>query len=260
MLCADPGLGPRIAQGPRAALAGFDLDERDLARLSAMAADPGMATNWTLYRANRLTPLNRILPLTLGALGTQLRPVLDSFWRSRAASLQSAGEAEAFVRFLREQLRDGMIRNPVLGEVTEFEFAVSELRFLSRRHAEALVDERRGADHDGLEAPCTPLICHPLVRVVGFRHDPNLVLGRVAAGDTAWCDFPQQEHFLLLDWRGHDLRLCDIGGALGALLKTFEAGGRCVAGEQVAALRRAGYLVVPRAGHDAERSGAAAAE
>jgi hypothetical protein len=245
-LCSAPELGPRIVHDPHATLAGFELDGRELGRLAAMAADPGMATNWTLYRANRLTPLNRILPITLGVLGAELRPVVNRFWRSRAASLQSAGEAESFARFLRQQLAEGTIVDPILAEVVDFELAVSELRFLSRKQAAALVEHESGAGHDGPEIPEGLLIRHPLIRVVRFRHDPDLVFGRIAEGGAAGCSFPEEEHFLVLDWRAEDLRLCDLGARLGAFLETFGSEARCAAGEQAAALRRAGYLVVPR--------------
>jgi len=245
-LCANPGLGPRILGDPCAALAAFELNQRELGRLVAMAADPGMATNWTLYRANRLTPLNRILPLTLAVLGAELRPVLDRFWQSHAASLQSAGEAESFAQFVKWQLAEGIVANPILEEVVDFELAVSELRFLSRRHAAALVEDAASTGHGDAEMPGARLICHPLIRVVCFRHDPSLVLSRIAEGTATGCSFPEGEHFLLLDWREDDLRLCDIGAKLGALLKSFGSEVRCAAGDQVMALRRAGYLVVPR--------------
>ena len=203
----------------------YELDARELRRITGMAADPGMATNWTLYRANRLTPLNRILPLTLAALGPGLREVLDHFWRSCPASLQSAGEAAAFVAFLRRQLAEGAILDALLAEVLEFEMAVSELRFLSRRAALA---EKLGEG----------LVRHPLIRVLRFRHEPSLVLGRLAEGHPPG-RLPEGEHYLLLDWRMATLRLGALAPTLGRALLGL---GR-PAQREVAALREAGYLV-----------------
>jgi hypothetical protein len=242
-LAADPGLGQRIQQDPTTALAAFELTRRELRRLAIMARDRGMAVNWTLYRANRLTPLNRILPLTLAVLGPDLRRTLDLFWRAYDASLQSAGEAGNFAQFLKAQLAVGAVVSPILEEVLDFEIAICELRFLSRRQAAVQVADVLPEAATSSEVRSRALTCHPLIRVVAFRHDPSLLLRLLAESRQTDCTLPEGEHYLLLDWRLDELRLGSIDPPLGSLLKTFEKGVGLASSEKVVALRRAGYLI-----------------
>ena len=98
-LVASPArcLALRAAADPAPLLAEYDLTAREIARLAAMARHQGMATNCTIYRSNRLTPLVVNLPDTCRALGPELRPMVDQFW--------DECPTEYFVHFLIESAR-----------------------------------------------------------------------------------------------------------------------------------------------------------
>jgi len=87
----------RAATDPMPLLAEYDLTPREIDRLVTMVRHQGMATNCTIYRSNRLTPLVINLPDTCRALGAELRPVVDRFW--------AECPTEYFVHFLIESAR-----------------------------------------------------------------------------------------------------------------------------------------------------------
>jgi hypothetical protein len=123
-LISDPALVRRVIREPAVALATYDLTCQDLARLATMARSRGMSTNCILYRANRLTPLARLLPLTLAAIGSDLRDVLDRYWRIRPeTSFQFAGEVASFGHFLKCEIASGSLLDGKLEGVLDLELA-----------------------------------------------------------------------------------------------------------------------------------------
>lgn len=194
-MIADPMLTEAVRSGHAASLAGFDLTARERRRLGGMAGQPGMRTNCTLYRANRITPLFRLLPLTVKALGPELRRVVDGFWRACPhTSLQFAEEVALFGGYVRGLLTHGALANPLLPDVLDFELARCELSY-------------RPPEDGG--AP---------LRAVRFRHDPELVLGLAAAGSVLSADAEAGEFWLLLDGRGPEVTVMRLDPEVGRRL------------------------------------------
>lgn len=250
-IVADPGLRRRAMERPAAALPGYDLTPRERRRLADMAGQRGMALNCILHRANRMTPLHRLLPLTCAALGADLARVVDLFWRTHPrTNMQFADEIGRFAGFLKERLAAGEPANPLAEEVLDFECARFHLRFTRPRRGaeggEAAVGAAGGA----------PAL-HPRVRVVAFRHDPERVLAGLAAEGRPppAAELPEGEHYLVLDGRHEEPRISRIGAPLGRLLKRLEAGGPPGGdAEAAAALARTGLLApAPSAGTEARR-------
>jgi hypothetical protein len=133
-----------------------ELSARERARLAAIAADPGLAITVKLHRGFRLGKLLAFTPLTCALLGeARIVEQIAGFWRRRPPlSFYYAEEAIAFCDDLLD--RRGTFDDPFLVEVVGFERAAVELRERDWR--------------DGDEA-----------RVV-FDHDPDAVLGALAAG------------------------------------------------------------------------------
>ena len=109
----DRCIALRAASDPAPLLAEYDLTTREIGRLAAMARHQGMATNCTIYRSNRLTPLVINLPETCRALGAELRPSVDRFW--------AECPTEYFVHFLIESARfadflDASVADPAFPE------------------------------------------------------------------------------------------------------------------------------------------------
>jgi hypothetical protein len=237
-LCADPRLGCRLRAAQEIALPGFELTAQEHRRLAGMVAHRGMAANWTLYRANRLTPLFRLLPLTFAALGEGRRQLLDQFWAGSDASLQNADEAARFCRFILDQATAGDIEDPVILAVTRLEMMGCELRFLPRRR---ILNDLRAAQPK--MAPGTRLVPHPLVRVVTFPHEPDLLLAALMQGASVPCDLPVGEYHLLLDWRPEEPVLLHVDARLGKLLLAAEDPAAALSASDAAALANAGLLV-----------------
>ena len=126
-----------------------------------------------------------------------------------AENLQIPAECERFATFLIRQISAGHITNPYLEEVLTFERTCTELRFYTEEEIQRNV--RRG---DNLP---------PLVRIVTFRHDPELLLGALANTETPAAGLPEGEFHLLVDCRSGeaDFRLVDAEG-LNALRRLSE--------------------------------------
>ena len=97
-LAASPALCLAVRSDPAAALARYDLDDRDRARLTRAAWQRGMDANCTLYRATRVTALNAMLPITLSVMRPVLRDVLDRYWADEP--VHERGFARESARFL----------------------------------------------------------------------------------------------------------------------------------------------------------------
>jgi hypothetical protein len=117
-------------------LDGYDLSTRERARLAAMVRHPGMSTNCTLYRANRLGAIARGLPASCEALGSRLAAFVHGFWCAFPdADLQFRSEARRFAEFLAARLgndpADQAIAGIVRAEIAEFEALYESERTIS---------------------------------------------------------------------------------------------------------------------------------
>jgi hypothetical protein len=104
---ADLTASPALVTAVRASAATLDaypLTEKERARLTAIAASPGMHANCVLYRANRLAPLALNLPETCAALGEQLPALTAAYWASETRTdVHFLIEADRFARWLEGQ-------------------------------------------------------------------------------------------------------------------------------------------------------------
>jgi hypothetical protein len=100
-LAASPKLCLAVRADPDAALARYELDERERGRLARAVWQRGMDANCTLYRATRITPLNTIAPLTLGLIRPVLREILDAYWEAHPVhEVRFTREAARFIAWL----------------------------------------------------------------------------------------------------------------------------------------------------------------
>src|ERR1041385_1352613 len=58
----------------------YDLTPLEYKRVVHCLRHRGMKVCWSLHRANRLGPIDAVLPLTCTALGSDLRGELELFW------------------------------------------------------------------------------------------------------------------------------------------------------------------------------------
>lgn len=102
-LTASPALVSAVRKSP-ATLARYPLTEKEVARLTAIAASAGMHANCVLYRANRLAPLALNLPETCAALGAQLPALTAAYWAAEPRTdVHFLLEADRFARWLDSQ-------------------------------------------------------------------------------------------------------------------------------------------------------------
>ena len=70
-LIASPRLCRELRAAPDGVLAHYELTERERTRLMQAVRQPGMSTNCTLYRSNRVTPIERVrAAASILAIGT----------------------------------------------------------------------------------------------------------------------------------------------------------------------------------------------
>jgi hypothetical protein len=248
-LIASPALCRRLAASATSAasaageagedggvLGRYALTEREERRLLAVARQRGMATNCTLYRANRLSPLRSLLPRTCVLLGPRLRAELDAYLEvHRETDLEFRREIEAFGRSLLGRWQAGEIPIPALPEVVAFELAAHELQSLPRRDVLARLEAEPGAG---------PSRLHPLVRVLRFRYDPAALLPPLVAGEPLPADLSEGEFFLLLDARSDEMTSSALPPALGRVLSGLGGpGGPPLLRQDEADLAAAGLVV-----------------
>jgi hypothetical protein len=194
-LVMTPALRRRIAEGGAAvgdALAAYELSDRERRRLAALARDPGLKMGTTIHRSFRLSMLANALPRTCKVLPPQaLRELVHAYWKeSLPRSLQYAPEARGFAEFALARSRAGAVPDsPYLDEVLETELAILALAEIPAKEPAA---DAPASDGDGDSRR----------RVVPFRHDPDAVLGPLAAGRVPPGGLPEGEHYLLLTARG----------------------------------------------------------
>jgi hypothetical protein len=115
-LAASPALVTAVRASP-APLDGYPLTDKERARLSAIAASPGMHANCVLYRANRLAPLALNLPDTCAALGELLPILTATYWAAEPRTdVHFLIEADRFARWLASQDIPAEARLPLASE------------------------------------------------------------------------------------------------------------------------------------------------
>jgi hypothetical protein len=204
--------------GVSSVLGDYDLSPRERERLLDIVWQRGMSTNCTLYRSNRVTPIYTLLHQTCVVLGARLKATVDAYWAETALSdLEFKREIDRFGAFLKQQLANGVLTDPLLEEVLDLELAMSALRFAPRRKILAHLSTASSGSHDRLYR-------HPLVRVVHFRHDPAEVLGALARGEGPR-GLPARESYLLLSMIDESLAVTELPARAGRLLWQFPSSG-----------------------------------
>ncbi len=218
-LVASPVQCLEIRERPTPILERYDLSEREKRRLVCMVRQPGMSTNCTLYRSNRVTPIYTLLQSTCFVLGDLLGPELDEYWAHfDFDDLQFKQEIERFGNFLKHRIAAGKLEIPILAEVLDFDLAWNALRFSPRRRI--LRELALAQACSGVQE----LRLHPLVRVVRLRHEPHELLRRLAERLAPPYDLAQGEFFLLLSAVDEALLATPIDAPLGRLLLAIDAG------------------------------------
>lgn len=103
-ITASPALCLAVRRDPAVLEQRYQLTPRERSQVIGVANHPSMECTCSLYRANRLAPLARNLPITLGALADQLTPLLSQYWDAHPWPLRyGALESERFCRWLEQQ-------------------------------------------------------------------------------------------------------------------------------------------------------------
>lgn len=197
-MAASPALCAAVMDDAAAALAGYDLTEREIGRLASAAASKGMVVNCMLYRANRLAPLSSQLRYTFHLLGMELRATAEAYWAVNPRLEPNATvEVRRFAQFVRDRARAGDIREPLVPEVLEWEMTVYELALLPAGRVAEETEARQ------LRAsPYGALRLHPLIGISRFSYEPGALLGALfAKRRPPYDDVPAGDHYLLVDAR-----------------------------------------------------------
>ena len=237
-LIADAPFRWAVAAGDDDALGAYALDEREKRRLASLAAQRGLVVGEMIYRLNRALALSRFLPLTLAALGTNLKREIELFWTAWPHSrLQFEEDVTRFGEFLGSRLSAGAgfdaREGGAIADVLGFELALAKLGFASTA---AAAPQRKGVD--------------PRVAVLSFRRHPERLLGALRRSGRLAAELPSDgEHYRLLDGRRTEVRLRRLGRRTGRLIAALQAGGvpGAAAPRHLALLRRAGILAAPDA-------------
>lgn len=219
-MIASPPLCLDLRTSPERVLARYDLSPREQRRLTSVVRQPGMSTNCSLYRNNRITPLYTLLPHTCFLLGQALITEVEQFWNSRESTdLQFKHEIDRFGAFLNRRSAAGKIANPYLEEVLNFELAENALRYLPTRQ---IAEQLRAVtqDHAGSQ-----LRAHPLSRVVRFQHEPAQLLRLLMERRAVPSDLPSGEFYVLVSAIEDELIVRQIDTRLGRLFGLLETSG-----------------------------------
>ncbi len=238
-LIASPDLIRATRSDPSQTLRRYDLSERERRRLIAVAGQDGMSVNCALYRANRITPLCSILPLTCFVLGDALKGEVDALCKSyERAELQFKTAIDQFAGILRARIKNGEIENPFLEEVLGFELAVSYLRFLARK----AVLKEMGARTFPVGRSALQL--HPCIQLVQFRHDPMALLPLVMGFSPPPYRIAKGEFYLVLDGMNAQLEFRSVEQHLGRLLQMVHRGlSSSLRGEEAEYLIETGFVI-----------------
>jgi hypothetical protein len=237
-LATSPGLCARVARDPDEALAGRDLTPLEWRRIVAAAGQRGVAVNRALYRYNRTMPLTAVLRGTCHLLGEAFGALADEFWAEGGLDRNQRREAERFADFLHRALARGRVSSPYLAEVMAFELMRYQVATRPRESLLAAVDEAAERWPDG------PLVLHPLMRVAAFTHEPNALLGLVAARrPPPYPGLPEGEFHLLLTFHDGTYQQKMLDPAWAAVILGVVEGRGAPAPDAVARLVADGILV-----------------
>lgn len=219
-LVASPDLCMVLVQSPEQVLGRYDLSDRDRRRLVEVVQQPGMFVNCSLYRANRLSPIYNLVPHTCFMLGDALVDEATEFWKGfKETRLQFHEEVKRFGHFLRRRIEMGLLQNPMLAEVLEYELALNEFRYTNRLDVLSRLELSKTV---ALKSKRVRL--HPLIRVVLFRHEPKQLLEILDERRPPPYELAEGEFWLLLDGKGEEVETKLIDPGVGRLLKAIEAG------------------------------------
>ncbi|WP_420130216.1 hypothetical protein [Longimicrobium sp.] len=238
-MAARPALCRRLLDEGAVVLAGYDLTPIEVQRLLSAADQRGMRMNCMLYRNGRLSPLVSQLPGTFHLLGFGLREVAEAFWVENPKVPRGVpGEMRRFAAFLRRRMAQGALREPLLGEVLDWEMETYELALLPPERTRASVAE--AAERARPDAPLRP---HPLVGVARFSREPFAVVRALAEKRPPPYDHAQPgEYHVLVDFRGVQRALTPLDASVAAAFRALRAG-ESLAPESAAPLVEQGLAV-----------------
>ena len=217
-LVASPDLCLALVQSPEEVLGRYDLSDRDRRRLVEVVQQPGMLVNCSLYRANRLSPIYNLVPHTCFLLGDALLAEATEFWKGfKETRLQFHDEVKQFGDFLRRRVELGVLQNPMLVEVLEYELALNEFRYTPRVEVLARLELNRTVANESKRVQL-----HPLIRVLLFRHEPRRLLEFLDERVPPPYDLAEGEFWLLLDGKGEEVEIKLIDPGVGRLLKAID--------------------------------------
>jgi hypothetical protein len=239
-LVASPDLCALVTRSPDQVFARYDLSPRDRRRLLDVVQQRGMFVNCSLYRANRISPIYNFMPFTCFLLGDTLMSEATEFWKDFEESrLQFNEEVKRFGDFLRRRIEFGFQTSPILGDVLEYELALNELRFISRKDVLSNLEP-----NDGHAGRNLRVRLHPLLRLLLFRHEPRRLLELLNERRSPPYEVLVGEFWLLLDGKGDTLETKLIDPGVGRLLKAIDSGTQSsLSSDDVKTLRKAGYAV-----------------
>ena len=172
-------------------------------------------------------------------LADRLKTEVNEYWAgSDAPDLQFKPEVERFGVFLKSRIAAGIITNPFLDEVLDFELALNALQFISRQRITEKIKKASSRPESG------PLQLNPLIRVVRFRHEPFKLLEGLEKEQTPSGELPVGDFFIVVDGSEDQIQLKQLECQLGNVLLRIQADGVCQKDSpEVTALERAGLLV-----------------
>jgi hypothetical protein len=237
-LAASPALCARVADGSEAELAAYDLTAVERRRVAAVAGQPGMKVNCTLYRYNRVSTLTAVMPGAIHLLGPHARALADEFWAAARADVNMRREAERFAVFVRSEVARGRLESPYLLEVLEYEL----LRYDVATRPRARLSAQVAADAE--RWPDAPLALHPLLGIARFAHDPLVLLPLIdARSPLPYADVPEGDFHLLLDCRAGIYEQRPLDAETAQVLHAVISGQGVVEAEAAEELIVAGMLV-----------------
>ena len=226
----------------------FDLSEKEKKRLKEVVWQKGMSVSCSVYRSNRITPLYTMLHFSCLLLADRLKTEVDQYWAiSDAPDLQFKPEIERFGRFLKSRIVTGVITNPYLDEILDYELAVNALQFISRQKILVQIQSATSQPESG------PLQLNPLIRVVRFRHEPFELLKYLEQEKVPPSEVPGGEFFIVINAAGELIEWGQLDGDLGRVLLRIQEDGICrERSPEVMELARAGLVVPAQRGDDAD--------
>jgi hypothetical protein len=180
------------------------------------------------------------MPFTCFLLGDTLMSEAAEFWKDFEESrLQFNEEVKRFGDFLRRRIELGFQASPILADVLEYELALNELRFISRKDVLSNLEP-----YDGHSGRHVRVRLHPLLRLLLFRHEPRRLLELLNEKRSPPYEVLEGEFWLLLDGKGDPLETKLIDPGVGRLLKAIDSGTRSsLSSDDAETLLEVGYVV-----------------